>query len=107
MEKSVKDSKLKALQNFRDVLSTHNIKTKEELISIADENAEIHLILVEHFKNNCWGHTELKTYDGYYCLNDYPKIGTYTFLYQERGSIRLEKKDFSSYFACLVYGIYF
>jgi len=103
---SIKESKLKAFQSFRDVLSTHKIKTKEELISIADESVDIRLVLIEHFKKNCWGYTELKTYDGHYCLNDYPTIGTYTFLIQERGTVSCEGNSFPSYSACLVYGIF-
>ncbi|MFT2097990.1 hypothetical protein ACMUMQ_06475 [Marinomonas sp. 2405UD66-6] len=102
----IKESKLKAFQDFRDVLSMYNIKTKEELILIADERYDIHSVLIEHFKKNCWGYTELKTYDGHYCLKDYPTVGMYTFLYQERGLVRRENKCFSSYSACLVYGIF-
>ncbi len=82
------------------------VRSKDELIRLSESDNEVQTELSIYFEQNCWGRTKMNTFDGYYCLKDYPLKGKHTFLYKERGAIHYEINQFASYSECLIHGIF-
>ena len=99
-------SREEKILELRSMFAKYSVRSKNELMLLAETENHIQEELVEYFEKKCWGRTEINTYDGYYCLSNYPINGKHTFLYKERGAIHHKNSKFSSYSACLIYGIF-
>jgi len=88
-----------------NLITRHSIDSKEKLVLELIKDTHLKNSVIYHLNNVKHIYTELKTYDGNYCLYNYPSIGKYSFVFQERGAISDTNDSFSSYEECLVFGL--
>lgn len=88
------------------IIGKYDLKDREGFINLLRNNPELKKAIINHLHKSHGIDTELKTYDGRYCLSDYPSKGIFSFVIQERGSIYPEDVlQFSSKEECLAYAL--
>jgi len=88
------------------VIKKHFLKNKEELTFLLKNDCALKAEVIKHLHKTKHIYTELKTYDGRYCLSNYPSEDLYSYVFQERGSICQDDViQFYSQEECLVYAL--
>lgn len=88
------------------IIDKYDLKDRDGFIDLLKNNFDLKKIMISHLHESHGIYTELKTYDGRYCLSDYPSKGIFSFIIQERGSIYPEDiVQFSSKEECLAYAL--
>lgn len=88
------------------MIEKYDLKDREELIDLLKNNSDLKQKIISHLHESHSIYTELKTYDGHYCLSDYPSKGIYSYVIQERGGIYPDDViQFSNQEECLTYAL--
>jgi hypothetical protein len=87
------------------LIKEYKIDSKKSLIAEIQNDISLGKELEEHLNIVQKIHTKRNTFDGYYCLKNYPNKGRYSFVYQEKGMITELALTFTSYAECLVFGL--
>ena len=88
-----------------NLISKYCLDKKNDLVLILKKNASLKKDFMRHITETTGVSLELETYDGQYCLCDYPFDGKYSYAWQERGRISDLDDSFQSYEECLVYAL--
>lgn len=88
------------------IIDTYDLKDRKGLIDLLKNNSDLKKTIISHLHESHGIYTEFKTYDGRYCLSDYPSKGIFSFVIQERGSIYPEDiVQFPNQEECLIYAL--